>query len=272
MSARINELCVAFEKSGYPTELLKNISEKVKNMPRQLERTANVVDEDNSKPILIVSGYGTDDKLVKSLTSHEDDILKTNSFKKAKKPLFQFVKKTGANIGSRLAVLKSLALGNKFGNTVPCFGHGNCKCCHLIDEPNILEVNGVPVEPAPGTCKSRNVIYLVSCRLCSKPYFGRTVQQICKRMNGHRECFYKVLRKHEDVDVQSDDYSLGLHLVNEHNCVDEADFNRLYRVQILENCSPSSLEKKEHCYIHKYNTLFPIGLNKMNPFGLPILR
>ena len=32
-----------------------------------------------------------------------------------------------------------------------------------------------------------------------------------------------------------------------------------------------TLEKKEHCYIHKYNTLFPIGLNKMNPFGLPIL-
>ena len=83
--------------------------------------------------------------------------------------------------------------------------------------------------------------------------------------------FYKILRKHEDVDVLSDGYSLGLHLVNEHGCVDEADFNRLYKVQIVENCSPSSLEKKEHCYIHKYNTLSPIGLNKMNPFGLPIL-
>ena len=112
------------------------------------------------------------------------------------------MKKTGANIGSKIAVLKSLALGNKYGNTVPCFSHGNCKCCALIDEPNILEVNGVPVEPAPGNCKTRNVIYLVSCRLCSKPYTGRTVQQICKRMSGHRECFYKVLRKHEDVEFQ----------------------------------------------------------------------
>ena len=81
-----------------------------------------------------------------------------------------------------------------------------------------------------------------------------------------------MLRKHEDVDFQSDDYSLGLHLVNEHGCIDEADFNRLYRVQILENCSPSSLEKKEHCYIHKYSTLFSIGLNKINPFGLPVLH
>ena len=53
----------------------------------------------------------------------------------------------------------------------------------------------------------------------------------------------KLLRNHDDVDVQSDDYSLGLHIVNEHGCTDEGDFNRLYNVQIIENCSPSFLEK-----------------------------
>ena len=198
--------------------------------------------------------------------------MKTNSFKNASKPLFQFIKKTGANIGSKLSVLKSLALGNKNGNTVPCYGHGNCQCCQMISEANIDEVNGLPVTTAPGNCKTKNVIYLVSCRLCKKTYFGRTVQLICKRMSGHRECYYKVLRKPDDVDVHSDDFSLGLHIANEHGCTDEGDFNRLYNVQIIENCSPSSLEKKEHCYIHKYNTLFPIGLNKTNPFGLPILK
>ena len=97
------------------------------------------------------------------------------------------------------------------------------------------------------------------------------MQIICDRMSGHRFCFYQVLAKHEDMDINSDGFLLGLHLVNEHGCLDRADFNRLYNVQILENCSPSTLEKKEHCYIHKYNTLFPIGLNKMNPFGLPVL-
>ena len=35
--------------------------------------------------------------------------------------------------------------------------------------------------------------------------------------------------------------------------------------------SPSDLEKKEHLYIHKLETLYPLGLNKDNPFGLPIL-
>ena len=68
-----------------------------------------------------------------------------------------------------------------------------------------------------------------------------------------------------------DDYSLGLHLVHEHHVVDREDFNKYFRVQILENFRPSALEKKEHLYIHKYKTLYPVGLNKNNPFGLSIL-
>ena len=135
----------------------------------------------------------------------------------------------------------------------------------------IDEINGLPISSAPGTCKTKNVIYLVSCNLCKKPYTGRTVQYLHRRMSGHRDNYYKVLRSDDDVDVDSDDYSLGLHLANEHGCTDEEDFDKHYNVQILENCSPSALEKKEHMYIHKFNTLYPIGLNKINPFGLPIL-
>ena len=89
-------------------------------------------------------------------------------------------------------------------------------------------------------------------------------------MSGHRECFYKVLAN-EDVDESSDDFSLGLHLVKEHDAVERSDFNHLLTVQIVENCSPSRLEKQEHMYIHKYKTLHPFGLNKINPFGLSLL-
>ena len=90
-------------------------------------------------------------------------------------------------------------------------------------------------------------------------------------MCGHRECYYQVLKDHSDVDLQSDDYALGLHLAAEHGCVDSNDFNKHYNVQILENGSPSSLDKKEHVFIHRFKTLSPHGLNKNNPFGLPII-
>ena len=82
--------------------------------------------------------------------------------------------------------------------------------------------------------------------------------------------FYKVLAN-EEVDLSSDDYSLGLHLMNDHGAVDRGDFNETFQVQIVEICSTSTLEKKEHMYIHKYKTLYPVGLNKVNPFGLSVL-
>ena len=73
--------------------MLTNISTKVYNMQREIETATPVVEDDTWKPILVVSSYGTDDKLIKSLNSYKDDILKTNTFKNVKEPLFQFVKK-----------------------------------------------------------------------------------------------------------------------------------------------------------------------------------
>ena len=270
LAHRLNELLAAFDKSGYPEPMLCEIRNKVQNMERQLNRTEQTGEDQNAKPVLIVSCNAADDSLVKTIKKYEDTLSKTNSFKDASKPIFQFVKKTGANIGCRLSVLKSIALGKNKGETKPCRNHGNCKCCKLIGE-NVSDINGLPVSTAPGSCKSKNIIYLVTCNLCKKPYIGRTVQFMNCRMSGHRDCYYKVLRNDEDVDSLSDDYSLGLHLTNEHNCVDRDDFDKLYNVQVLENCRPADLEKKEHMYIHKYNTLYPLGLNKINPFGLPIL-
>ena len=65
--------------------------------------------------------------------------------------------------------------------------------------------------------------------------------------------------------------SPGLHL-EEHNCNDEGDFNKFFRVCLLEICSPKILAIREYLYIHKYNTLRPNGINTSNPFGIPILN
>ena len=121
-----------------------SISSKVLNMPRSLTDLSNTVEEDsNSKPILGVSCFGTD-KLVKTLKSHEENLLKTNSFRNSVNPLFQFVKKTSLLEFLAFSVLKSLALGQILENTIPCLVHASCKCCKLIDNP-VTEINGCPV-------------------------------------------------------------------------------------------------------------------------------
>ena len=103
-------------------------------------------------------------------------------------------------------------------------------------------------------------------------YVGRTVQPLHKRVNGHRQGFANVVKKGLDcVDAldTDDTYSLGIHLYNEHGLTSE--FNKHYTFHVLEHVSPLQMEKIEHLWIHKLNTLFPNGINRTNPFGLPVL-
>ena len=145
-------------------------------------------------------------------------------------------------------------------------------CGMIIQKPFVM-IGNKKVKLRKGSCKTFNLCYLAQCQLCSKLYTGRTVVELHDRGNGHRRCFKEILKKAledkmEEIDLTNDIYQLGLHLFHEHGLREKGDFNKHYRVQILEVCSPSRIEKKEHQYIHKYNTLHPIGLNKVNPFGL----
>ena len=100
------------------------------------------------------------------------------------------------------------------------------------------------------------------------------------RANKHRSAYYRVLKEAQkpnpDFDSlvandHDDTYSLGLHLANDHGCTDQGDFNRLYSVFILEFCSPPLQEKQEHKYMHRLKSFRPMGLNKSNPFQIPLL-
>ena len=91
--------------------------------------------------------------------SHKYDVLKMITFKDLRKPCFQFVNKIKcSNIGSRLSVLKSLALGHKFVSTTLCFGYAKCNCWGVIKEP-VDEINAIPVSPVPWHCKTRMIVY-----------------------------------------------------------------------------------------------------------------
>ena len=105
---------------------------------------------------------------------------------------------------------------------------------------------------------------------CNKHYVDRSVCKLRVRIGEHRRAFYKILEG-GTYDPLNDEFSLGDHL-REHNFNHKDDFNKYYRVYILDICSPKSLEAREHIFIHKLNTLRPKGLNATNPFGIPILE
>ena len=93
-------------------------------------------------------------------------------------------------------------------------------------------------------------------------------------MSGHRTKFFEYIRlngKVKNTETNKDEYIPGMHLYNCHGLRDFEDFNKNFTLTILEKCSPSDLDVKEHLWIQKLRTLNPLGLNSVDPFGLPLL-
>lgn len=68
----------------------------------------------------------------------------------------------------------------------------------------------------------------------------------------------------------TDIYALGVCLVNNYGCFERSDFNKIYRVVTLETASPKNIEVKEHKWIHRTESLRPLGINIASPFSLPL--
>jgi hypothetical protein len=307
LKARIDELKVCFHNGGYPNVMVDNIANKVLGMERSLQRKSEVPMEDAGTPktIRMISTFGSDSDLVQSAKQFESVLSRTRSFSLSdafrsptasppvsraaspvptplnsnskttgkrltnKRRLFQFVKRTGASIRSRVNRVKNLALGKRFGKTRTCHSR-NCGICDMISDQDQYRYNKTTVKTAEGSCASYNIIYLVVCSLCRKHYAGRSTRTLRTRIGEHRRYFYQII-DNKPFQLDNDDFALGSHLYHEHGCRDRSDFNKVYKISILEICSPKVIDMKEHLYIHRLNSLNPNGLNISNPLSIPVL-
>ena len=294
---RIGELKQAFLNSNYPKNMIQNISDKVLKMERKLpapDKSSNALTTSPELPspikrptIRVISTFGSDSDLVEIVGRFEPSLLSSPSFSNSSpdlrsssetptkhKGLLQFVKRTGSSLRNKLVKTKQLALNKTNRRTSPC-GHGNCKCCQLISDKDRIIINGVTAKPTGGNCKTRNVIYCFSCKLCGKAYVGRTVQPLHLRTGQHRRKYHDMLKDvHtcllDDKFRKDDEFSLGIHLLEDHNLCNKSDFNN-YELFILDICSPKSLELNEHRFIQSLKTIKPKGINSVDPFGIPLL-
>ena len=285
LSAKIDELKICFFNSNYPKKMVENISSKVKLLdrvisnPRDAPKNSDV--PQSPKKLHAISTFGSDSNLINVVEKYEPILAKSASFTTtppntmADNNLIKFVKRTGASLRKKLVKGRQLALCPKLTTTSPC-NHRNCQCCNMINSEN-FSVNNINIKPAPGTCCTYNIIYVLICRHCGKPYVGRTIQELHCRIREHRNNFYKFLanpnlRKSLNLNGDDDVYSLGIHLFDEHNLTNKFDFNKSFKVSILMNCSPSTLDVNEHRFIQKLKSIKPFGINSNDPFSIPLLN
>ena len=179
------------------------------------------------------------------------------------------------SLRNKLVKNKHLALNKMKYKTTPC-QKPNCQCCGQISDKEHFKINGKTIRPAAGCCTTYNIIYCVQCNICQKNYVGRSVQRLNERIGQHRRSFYEILGNSSaltnDIYTKDDNYSLGIHLVKDHNMSKKSDFTNNYTVFLLETCSPVILEVQEHKFIQSLRSIRPHGLNSVDPFGIPLLR
>ena len=65
--------------------------------------------------------------------------------------------------------------------------------------------NGHSVRTQGGNCKTRNIVYGATCKLCTvnNVYVGKTVTSRSQRVNGRRSKYYEILEASSKGNVES---------------------------------------------------------------------
>ena len=259
----LNDMKDDFFKAGYPHKLVENIMKKVISMPRSLEKKGKSV---RGNDLILTSTFGRDKPLCAAV-------------KETCEPYHlnvKYVSKTGATLKNSLTNLKYISLGTKYGNTGPC-GKPRCESCPLMSGKNEIVNNRTKFKTAKGNCKTRNIVYDATCKLCeNKRYVGKSTQPCHKRINGHRNSLKKFVENQNVLNAGSslkdkDKYSLAIHLYKEHNILSVTGLDDNFEFTILEKCTPKTLDVKEHLWIQKLKTISPLGLNLYSPLGFPLI-
>ena len=119
----------------------------------------------------------------------------------------------------------------KKGGATKCNAPG-CKTCNMLNLSSEVNLKNRKVKLMKGSCKSSNTCYLAMCKLCDKPYTGRTVVPLHSRINGHRHYYKDVVKNSlennlDDIDTSNNLYTLGLHLHLEHDLANPEDFRHI---------------------------------------------
>ena len=100
------------------------------------------------------------------------------------------------------------------------------------------------------SCKTKNLIYLITCSKCEKQYVGETIQPLHKRINGHRHCIKRgstFLYNH----FKRSGHNFETAKIQIIDCLNSYD---------TKNAKNELLQLEDY-WIEKLGTLYPLGLN-----------
>ena len=239
------ELCAKeFENSGYKKERLVELKQKATN--RITDNTTNN-DEDRETLVFPLHYFEGIDEFKKVLHSLNEEIqtLIGDDVR------IMIATKKRSSIGNSVVRNKQISFPSIATANQRC-NKGGCLQCPLSSTKSTFSINKKYLRiPNNLDCKSRNIIYLWLCKLCSEreAYFGRTTQESHDRTSGHRSCF---------TEEKWEKSALSMHAMDVH----QSQFSlQNFSIAIVKKVSPQQLRREEFRFIDKYKTI-PLGLNR----------
>ena len=251
------------DRGHYDNNVKKGI-EKARNIDRHelfIYKERNHLDK-----IPLIVTYNKELPNLKEIINNTWDTLKINqqeSAKFANKPLICFRRNSNLrDLIGQMRISEGKVLRHKklkTGRCEPCLSRPDAKCCKHIISTNTFKThagNKVYKIFHYLNCKSKNVIYLVQCRMCkNKPYVGKCeTQGMNQRITIHR----RDAKKLDSIPI------------DKHFLLPGHSFDRDFKVIIIEAIGDLSMTKekiretllrREDFWILKLNTLQPNGFN-----------
>ena len=138
----------------------------------------------------------------------------------------------------------------------------NCRYCPLINttSPVVNLYNGRTYDVLNNiTCRSNNLVYVITCKVCGKQYVGETYRCLYERFQGHLG----------DVDRNIPGKVVAIHYNEpDHHGWSDMEISGLYYCP-LSRGSPNNIGvgaqldrwRMEWHWMCQLNTLYPVGLN-----------
>lgn len=138
-----------------------------------------------------------------------------------------------------------------------CCSSGNiedsrCLCCKVLNCSPVFKSNVtgklfIFSKEGNFNCKSKNLIYLITCSDCGVQYVGQTIQPIHLRLNAHRSC----------VNRNTNTFIYNHFNSNGHNFANAS----IQIIDCLDSTCITDLDTLENYWIATLCTAYPLGLN-----------
>ena len=139
----------------------------------------------------------------------------------------------------------------------------NCRYCPLINTTDqiVNKYNGRPYTILHDlTCRSNNLVYVITCKVCGIQYVGETYRCLYERLQGH----------FGDVDRKDLRKTIGKHYnLPGHNGWRDMSISGIYYCRLsrgtpnnIGRAAQAQRRRIEDHYIGQLNTLAPMGLNR----------